>query len=170
MSSDGGSFYPAAKKVFWNPIVRWILGIAGGLIATSWTVGIWPFFQGWVTTRADITSVEELKERIRPLEAAHPKAELSVKEADLDDSGSLSHGKQVEWLIIRVKRLEMREAVLAKRAACLEAKLRMPKPHSEAAKAACKSAEKAYDDCLKTPYATASTAVSCALKAVFGSD
>jgi hypothetical protein len=169
MTDYTNSFYPAAKKVFFNPVVRWILGIVGGLIITSWTVGVWPFFKGWVTTRADVETVEELQKRVANLESRH-KSELSVREAELDDAGSLVHGKQVEWLIIHTKRLELREVELSKHVACLEARIKMPKPHADAAKAICKEAERQYNECLKDPTNTATSAINCALKSVFGGD
>ena len=64
------SFYPAAKKVFANPIVKWVGGAALAAITAAVTTGIWPFFKGWVITRASTEVVTQLDTRLGKLESA----------------------------------------------------------------------------------------------------
>lgn len=163
------SFYPAARKVISNPVVKWVLGIAGGLLLTAITTGIWPFFKGWILTRASTDEVVEVEKRVTVIEHKHVVDYARLDSALSDDTGKLTESEQLQWTIIRVKRLQMRLVAETRSRVGMEARLRMPKPSSEAAKRVSGAVMQKYDKLIRDGEEPASAGKK-ALEYVFGSE
>ncbi len=135
------------------------------------TIYIWPGLTAWYSNlvyKEDLTKVDD---RLKDQELDHNVDYKNLDLATPDDTGALSHGSQVEWLIIRVKRMQMREVMTVRRVICLEAKLKMPNPKSDAAKGACKSVVIKYDELVGPNVRTPpDEAARLALEFVFGTD
>jgi hypothetical protein len=139
------SFYPAARKVFSNPAVKWVLGVVGGLLIAAITTGIWPFFRGWLLTRASTDDVDEINGRVTIIEKSREVDDARLNSALGDDTGKLTEAEKLRWTIIRVKRLEMRLYSATRARVSMEARLKMPKPNSEAAKRIAGTVTKEFD-------------------------
>lgn len=139
------SFYPAARKVLSNPAVRWALGIVGGLLITAITTGIWPFFKGWVLTRASTDDVDRIDGRVTIVEKSREVDDIRLNSAIDDDTSKLTEAEKLRWTIIRVKRLEMRLFSATRARVGMEARLKMPKPNSDAAKRIAGAVTKEFD-------------------------
>lgn len=163
------SFYPAAQKVFGHAAVRWLAGVVGTVFLGLFTVYIWPAASAWVASRVSKEDADKIEKRVEHQEKEHAVDYKSLDLANTDDTGALSHGSQVEWLIIRVKRLQMREVANVRRLICAEAKLRMPNPKSDQAKASCRSIVLKYDELIKEKKPV-DEAARGAIEFVFGSD
>jgi len=164
------SFFPAARKVAQNPVVRWV---GGGLIAVltaTLTTGIWPFFRGWVATRANVESVEAVEHRITKLEYEQSVDFARLNSAQSDDTSKLTQAEQVQWAIIRIKRLQMKLAIEVRYGAGLEARLRMPNPRSDAAKKIAANVRSKYDELMAKGEEDPTIAATKALDLVFGSE
>lgn len=140
------SFFPAAQKVVKNPIVRWIGGVLLALLTAALTTGVWPFFRGWIATRADIETVEKIDARVTKIEKAHAVDFERLDSAKGDDTGALSEGEQLQWALIRIKRLQMRVVAETRSRIGLEAMMRMPNPRSDQAKRAAATVRAKFDD------------------------
>jgi hypothetical protein len=160
------SFYPAAKKVFANPIVKWVGGAALAAITAAVTTGIWPFFKGWVITRASTEVVTQLDTRLGKLESARV---VSIGNLNTDDTSALTEGERLQWVIIRLKRLEMRSVQEMRKRIGLEARLRMPRPNSKAAEGVAATVKSKFDD-LVFRGEDPQVAAQKALESVYGQD
>lgn len=169
MSPSPNSFFPAAQKVFGNSVVSWVLRGVGGLLVTVFAIYIWPAASAWVGTRVGSDDLTAVTNRLEHQEKEHAVDYKNLDLATPDDTGALSHGSQVEWLIIRVKRMQMREVMNTRRLVCLEAKMRMPNAKSDAAKATCKSVVIRYDELIKDKRPP-DEAARLAMEFVFGTD
>lgn len=139
------SFYPAAKKVFTNPIVKWVTGLLlAGLTATM-TTGIYPFFQGWVATRASTEQVDRIEEKVDSLDKAMKIDPERLNFALNDDVSSLTEAEKIQWLIIRMKRLQEQHVIAVRERVGLEAQLKMPRPNSKPARQTAASVMRAFD-------------------------
>lgn len=139
------SFYPAAKKVFTNPIVRWLLGLVlAGLTATM-TTGIYPFFKGWVATRASTEQVDRIEAKVAVLDKDTRIDPERLNFALGNDVSGLTEAEKVQWLVIRMKRLQEQHVLAVRERVGLEAQLRMPNPSSKGARHTAASAMRAYD-------------------------
>jgi hypothetical protein len=161
------SFYPAAKKVLHNPFVKAGIAILTAVASYAVTWGIWPFFKGWASTRADVESVTKIEKKVDTLETSHNVNYERLNSAISNETTGLSHGERVEWLIIRLKRIQEREVLEIKKQVGLEAMLRMPNPRSDAARGVASEVRKKYMSRIKDgedpPYAA-----EHALEDVFG--
>jgi len=128
------SLFPAVRRVFKDPIVKWLVGSLAALLTATVTTGVWPFFKGWVITRADVDTVVKIDGRVVKLEEARKVDYKRLASAKKDDTGALTEGEQVQWSLIRIKRLEMMLVAETRARIGLEARLRMPDPNSPAAK------------------------------------
>lgn len=163
------SFYPAAKKVVANPFVKWLGGALITLLAAALTTGVWPFFKGWVVTRADTDTVEKIDTRVVRIEKDLEVNFERLDSARKDDTTALSQGEQLQWAVIRVKRLEMKLVVETRARIGMEARLRMPRPNSDAASRISATVKAKFDDLLfKGEDIT--TASQKALEHVYGVD
>lgn len=169
MTPHTNSFYPAAKKVFGNSAVRWVVGTLGTILAGVFTVYLWPATSAWVASRVSEKDLEKVEEKVIQQEAEHAVDYKNLDLANTDDTGALSHGSQVQWLIVRLKRMQMREVQNTRRLICAEAKLRMPSTKSEPAKAACRGVQLRYDELIKEKKPP-DEAARLAMEFVFGSD
>ena len=140
------SFYPAAQRVAKNPIVRWIGGVLLAGLMAALTTGVWPFFKGWVATRADTESVEKIDVRVAKIENARSVDFERLDSANSDDTGALTEGEQLQWALIRIKRLQLRVVSETRRNVGLEAMLRMPNPRSEQAQRMAATVRATFDD------------------------
>jgi hypothetical protein len=140
------SFFPAAQRVLQNPLVKWIGGVTLALLTATLTTGIWPFFRGWVATRADIGSVAVLDTRVAKIENLHSVNFERLDSAKGDDTGALNEGEQLQWALIRIKRLQMQNVIEIRSRIGLEAMLRMPNPRSDAAQRLASSVRAKFDD------------------------
>ena len=169
MTTERNSFYPAAKKVFSNKIVKWLLGTLMTALIAAVTTGIWPFFQGWVATRASTEVVEKIDKRVVKIEDSHEVNYQRLNSALSDDTGALTQGEQVQWLILRVKRLQERVVISIRARVALEARLRMPRPNSEAAKRVAGNVVIKYDGFIRQGDSP-DKAAQKALESTFGKD
>lgn len=163
------SFYPAVQKVLSHAAIRWAGGVLGTALLGLFTIYIWPAVSTWAASRVSNTDLIKAEARVGSLEAEHKIEYKNLNLANTDDTGALSHGSQVEWLIIRMKRMQMREVQHARRLICAEAKLKMPSPRSDAAKKACKDVVLKFDEFIKEQRPVDEAARS-AMDFVFGSD
>ena len=166
---DRNSFYPAAQRVVKNPIVKWLAGGLFALVSAAVTTGIWPWFKGWAATRADTESVQKVEVRVGKIETAHQVDFKRLNSALGDDTGALSQGEQLQWALIRIKRMETRLVRETRSRIGLEAAMRMPNPRSDAAQRIAASVRAKFDD-LMFKGETAETAAQKALEAVYGSE
>jgi hypothetical protein len=163
------SFFPAARKVIQNPVVKWVLGLAVGLTSAAITTGVWPFFRGWVATRADTDSVSALEHRVAVMEKDHLVDYVHLDSAKSDDTGTLNTGEQLQWSLLRIKRLQMRVVIEIRYGVGLEAKLRMPNPRSEQAKRTAALVRSKFDELMLRGEDDPTVAATKALDLVFGS-
>jgi len=140
------SFFPAAQKVLQNPLVKWLGGITLALLTATLTTGIWPFFRGWVATRADTGSVEVLDTRIAKIEKLHAVDFERLDSAKGDDTGALNEGEQLQWALIRIKRLQMQNVIEIRSRIGLEAMMLTPNPRTDAAKRMAANVKAKFDD------------------------
>ena len=63
-----------------------------------------------------------------------------------DDTGALTEGEQLQWALIRIKRLQMQNVIEIRSRIGLEAMLRMPNPRSDAAKRLASGVRAKFDD------------------------
>jgi len=161
------SFFPAARTVLGNPIVKWLVGVIVALLTAALTTGVYPFIRGWAATRADIESVQRLEERIGLIEKAHTVNFERLDSAKGDDTGALTEGEQLQWSLIRIKRLQMRIVQETRARIGLEALLRMPNPKSDTARRTAAAVRAKFDD-LVFKGEDPNTAAQKALEYVFG--
>lgn len=140
------SFFPAVRRVAQNPIVKWLGGVTLALLTAALTTGVWPFFRGWVATRADLQTVEGIDNRVTKIEKAHGVDFGRLDSAKGDDTGALTEGEQLQWSLIRIKRLQMRVVMETRARIGLEAMMRMPNPRSDAAKKIAAAVRAKFDD------------------------
>lgn len=140
------SFFPAAQRVVRNPIVRWISGVVLALLTAALTTGVWPFFKGWVVTRADVETVQKQDARITKIEKSLSVDYERLDSAKSDDTGALTDGEQLEWSLIRIKRLQLRLVASTRARLGMEARLRFASPKSDQAKRAEVSVMAKFDD------------------------
>jgi hypothetical protein len=140
------SFFPAARRVVQNPIVKWLGGALLALLTAALTTGVWPFFRGWVATRADTGTVEGIDGRVTKIEKAHSVDFGRLDSAKGDDTGALNEGEQLQWALIRIKRLQMRVVQETRSRIGLEAMIRMPNPRSEPAQRMAAAVRAKFDD------------------------
>jgi hypothetical protein len=145
-NTNRDSFYPAAKKVFTNPIVKWVGGGLIGLLMAALTTGVWPFFKGWVATRADTETVRQIDKRVVKIEGDLEVDFERLDSAKKDDTTALTQGEQLQWAVIRIKRLQMKLVAETRARIGLEARLRMPRPNSKAAQQVAASVKAKFDD------------------------
>jgi len=163
------SFFPAAKRVLHDPVVKWIAGGISTLLAALFTFYIVPAAKTWVSTRVDSISFDKVDTRVVVLEGQHKVNYDRLNLARPDDTGALTHSERIEWVLIRVKRLQMQAVLECRKRVALEAKLRMPNPKSDAAKQTAKAVQLKYDEFIKEQQEPAEAAAN-ALDAVFGSE
>lgn len=140
------SFFPAAQRVYANPVVKWAIRFIVAVSTFAVTTGLWPFFQGWVVTRADVTTVEKLDKRVLKIEAARTVDYERLGAANTDDTGALTESEQLQWAIIRIKRQQMSLVAETRARIGLDARMRMPNPKSDAAKRIEVSVKAKFDD------------------------
>jgi len=164
------SFFPAARKVLNNPVVRWVVGSSIALLTAALTTGVWPFFRGWIVTRASTESVEAVEHRVTKLEYEHSIDFVRLDSARSDDTSKLTQAEQIQWSILRVKRIQMKLAIEVRYGVGLEARLRMPNPRSDAAKRIAASVRSKYDELMSKGEEDPTVAATKALDIVFGSE
>lgn len=140
------SFFPAARRVVQNPMVRWLGGILIAGATAALTTGVWPFFRGWIATRADVETVEGIDSRVTQIEKSRTVDFERLDSAKGDDTGALTEGEQLQWALIRIKRLHFRIVAETRSRIGLEAMLRMPNPRSDAAKRTAAAVRAKFDD------------------------
>lgn len=95
------SIAPVARtitRVIRNPIAKWIGGGLLSIAVVSVTTGIWPFFRGWLLTRASEARVGKLEARVAKLELSHV-IDWHRMQAAGSDYLKLTHGEQVYWAV-----------------------------------------------------------------------
>lgn len=144
------SIAPAARTLtrLWRlPFVRWLLGLVGAALVASFTTGLWPVAKGWMVTRASDDDVKDVSTRVAALELEHSENAGRLRSAG-SDYQKLNHGERVSWLIDR--HVEQRRRVVEgfRRAASLEAELRMiaPAARTEAARRKAAQVRARYDE------------------------
>ena len=167
--SQINSFFPAAKRVLHDPVVKWIAGGIATCLSAFLYLYILPEIKSWITSRADTETVTDINSRVVTIEGIHKVNYDRLALARPDDTGAMTHSERVEWLIIRVKRLQMQAVLESRKRVALEAKLRMPNPKSDAAKQTAKAVQLKYDEFIKEQQEPAEAAAN-ALDAVFGSE
>lgn len=140
------SFFPAAQRVYRNPIVKGIAGVLLALLTAALTTGVWPFFKGWVASRADVDTVEKIDGRVTKIEKARSVDIERLDSANGDDTGALSEGEQLQWALIRIKRLQIRIVSETRARIGLEAMMRMPNPRSDQAQRTAAAVRAKFDD------------------------
>jgi hypothetical protein len=163
------SFFPAARRVFQNPVVKWLVGALAALLTAAVTTGVWPFFKGWVATRADTESVQGIDTRVTKIETAHTLDYSRLNSAKGDDTGALTQGERLEWSIIRIKRLQMKLVIEIRARVGLEARMRMRDPRSDSAKRMAGAVRAKFDD-LVFKGEDPNVAAQKAIESVFGAD
>lgn len=144
----------------------------GGVFTASlgiFSVVVFPWVSNWMSTRADTKTQSEIQEKVTALVQAHSVNYDRLSLANNDDTGALSHSERIEWLVIRIKRLQEREVLEVRHSVGLEAMLRMPNPRSDQAKQAAKSVRLKFDELIKDKE-TPVDAASKALEFVFGNE
>lgn len=151
------SISPTARtltRVWRHPLTKAVLGTIGGILITSWTTGIYPWFEGWASSR---TSVEEIVEACKkPGDEGCPEQLRTLMEEHAIDArrflnekdyAKLNHAEQQLWLHDRQTILAGRLVDAHRQLAELEAQIRMTAPanRSEAAKRAADRVRDAYD-------------------------
>ena len=163
------SFFPAARRVLKSPVVRWVGGGLLTLVTAAMTTGVWPLFKGWVVSRASKDAVEEVSERVTKVEKEHQVDFAHLDSANGDDTSKLTQAEQLQWTIIRVKRLQIKLAAQTRYGVGLQAKLRMPKPQSDTAKRIAAAVRTHFDRLMMEGETDPNVAAQKALDEVFGS-
>lgn len=142
---DSDSFYGAVRTVWSHPAVKWIARAVLAIATVAVTTGIWPLFKGWMITRASKSDVEAVSVRVTDLESSH-KVDFGRLAKAQDDVSSLTESEQLQWALIRIKRLQMRSVREIRKRIGLEARLAMPNPNSESAEALATRVRVKFDD------------------------
>lgn len=161
------SIAPAARALtrWWrNPVVRWIGGGMFSIAVAGLSTGIWPFFKGWVITRASEGDVRSVTKDLAKIEMIHPNVTLSedgrhVIREDVDwrkvqvvgnDPSSLDHGEKVEWAVLQTQRYRLRLIESYRIMTGIEAEVRCGARTLEGRKAARRTAINKYLEFIKT--------------------
>ncbi len=132
--------------MFQNPLVKWLTGVLLALVTAALTTGVWPFFKGWVSTRASTDTVDKIEVRLKTVEQAHVVDYARLNSAKGDDTMALTQGEQLQWAIIRIKRLQMQTVTETRARIGIEAMMKMPNPKSDGAKRIANEVRAKFDD------------------------
>lgn len=139
------SFFPAARRVLSNPVIKWsnrlILASITGLVTTV----LWPNTSAWVGSRADHGEVIRLESRVTALEKAREVNYAKVYQT-ATSSMNLTDGEQLQWLILQTVSMQGHLTREVRARLSFEVLLLHPKPRSNQARKMASAAKSRFDD------------------------